>query len=115
MVTRFLDAGHRAAWAAGDEVYGGNPRLRAALEERGNGYVLDCRLPLSATDLVGMITYQESRPPRAYAPPSHSPAGQRRSVSRKGQPEPLASRPRRPAIDRAAGMPLIWANWGSPW
>lgn len=67
MVTRFLDAGHRAAWAAGDEVYGGNPRLRAALEERGNGYVLDCRLPLSATDLVGMITYQESRPP-AHTP-----------------------------------------------
>ncbi|WP_435862553.1 IS701 family transposase [Streptomyces phaeochromogenes] len=40
MVTRFLDAGHRAAWVAGDEVYGGNPRLRAALEERGTGYVL---------------------------------------------------------------------------
>ncbi|WBO68913.1 IS701 family transposase [Streptomyces camelliae] len=27
MVTRFLDAGHRAAWVAGDEVYGGNPTL----------------------------------------------------------------------------------------
>jgi SRSO17 transposase len=40
MVTRFLDAGHRAAWVAGDEVYGGNPRLRTALEERGTGYVL---------------------------------------------------------------------------
>lgn len=40
MVTRFLDAGHRAAWVAGDEAYGGNPRLRAALEERGTGYVL---------------------------------------------------------------------------
>ncbi|MFE5710641.1 transposase [Streptomyces sp. NPDC056501] len=40
MVTRFLDAGHRAAWVAGDEVYGGNPRLRAALEERGTGYFL---------------------------------------------------------------------------
>ncbi|MET9539384.1 IS701 family transposase [Streptomyces sp. NPDC006553] len=40
MVTRFPDAGHRAAWIAGDEVYGGNPRLRAALEERGTGYVL---------------------------------------------------------------------------
>lgn len=40
MVTRFLDAGHRAAWEAGDEVYGGNPRLRTALEERGTGYVL---------------------------------------------------------------------------
>ncbi|MFD4562708.1 IS701 family transposase [Streptomyces sp. NPDC058469] len=40
MVTRFLDAGHRAAWVAGDEVYGGNTRLRTALEERGIGYVL---------------------------------------------------------------------------
>ena len=40
MVARFLDAGHQAAWVAGDEVYGGNPRLRTALEERGTGYVL---------------------------------------------------------------------------
>ncbi|WP_456302037.1 IS701 family transposase [Streptomyces cyaneofuscatus] len=35
MIERFLDAGHHAAWAAGDEVYGGNPKLRAALETRG--------------------------------------------------------------------------------
>ncbi|MGW3661160.1 IS701 family transposase [Streptomyces sp. NPDC005151] len=40
MVTRFLDAGHRTLWVAGDEVYGGNPKLRTALEERGTGYVL---------------------------------------------------------------------------
>jgi SRSO17 transposase len=40
MITRFLDAGHHTSWVAGDEVYGGNPRLRAALEERGTGYVL---------------------------------------------------------------------------
>ena len=40
MVTRFLDAGHLAPWVAGDEVYGGNPKLRSALEERGVGYVL---------------------------------------------------------------------------
>lgn len=40
MVARFLDAGHRAPWVAGDEVYGGNPKLRTALEERGTGYVL---------------------------------------------------------------------------
>lgn len=39
-VARFLDAGHQAAWVAGDEVYGGNPRLRTALEQRGTGYVL---------------------------------------------------------------------------
>lgn len=31
MAARFLDAGHRAAWVAGDEVYGGNPKLRGTL------------------------------------------------------------------------------------
>jgi SRSO17 transposase len=40
MIERFLDAGHHAPWVAGDEVYGGNPHLRAALETRGTGYVL---------------------------------------------------------------------------
>jgi SRSO17 transposase len=40
MIGRFLDAGHRAPWVAGDEVYGGNPKLRAVLEQRGCGYVL---------------------------------------------------------------------------
>lgn len=40
MIERFLDAGHHIGWVTGDEVYGGNPILRAALEERGLGYVL---------------------------------------------------------------------------
>lgn len=40
MIERFLDAGHHVGWVAGDEVYGGNPKLRAALEGRGIGYVL---------------------------------------------------------------------------
>lgn len=40
MIERFWDAGHRVGWVTGDEAYGGNPRLRAALEERGIGYVL---------------------------------------------------------------------------
>ncbi|MEW2484733.1 IS701 family transposase [Streptomyces sp. NPDC048411] len=40
MIARFLDAGHRAPWVAGDEVYGGNPKLRTALEEGATGYVL---------------------------------------------------------------------------
>ncbi|MGW1800134.1 IS701 family transposase [Streptomyces sp. NPDC001984] len=40
MIGRFLDAGHRVGWVAGDEVYGGNPKLRSTLEERGIGYVL---------------------------------------------------------------------------
>jgi SRSO17 transposase len=40
MITRALDAGTPAGWVAGDEVYGTDPRLRAALEERQLGYVL---------------------------------------------------------------------------
>ncbi|KUM67155.1 transposase [Streptomyces griseorubiginosus] len=40
MIERFLDAGHHVGWVTGDEVYGGNPKLRSALEERGMGYVL---------------------------------------------------------------------------
>lgn len=40
MVTRALDAGTPARWVAGDEVYGDNPHLRAALEDRPIGYVL---------------------------------------------------------------------------
>lgn len=40
MIGRFLDAGHRVGWVTGDEVYGGNPKLRSALEERKVGYVL---------------------------------------------------------------------------
>jgi SRSO17 transposase len=40
VLTRTLDAGIRAAWVTGDEVYGANPHLRAALEARQTGYVL---------------------------------------------------------------------------
>ncbi|MFF3257018.1 IS701 family transposase [Actinacidiphila glaucinigra] len=40
MVARALDAGTPARWVAGDEVYGNNPHLRAALEARPIGYVL---------------------------------------------------------------------------
>jgi SRSO17 transposase len=40
MLARALDAGVPAAWVTGDEVYGADPSLRAALEARGVGYVL---------------------------------------------------------------------------
>lgn len=40
MIGRFLDTGHRVGWVTGDEVYGGNPKLRSALEEHRVGYVL---------------------------------------------------------------------------
>jgi hypothetical protein len=35
-----LEAGIPFSWLAGDEAYGGNPKLRAWLEERGIGYVM---------------------------------------------------------------------------
>ncbi|MFC0437855.1 transposase [Kutzneria buriramensis] len=40
MIGRALDGGVPAGWVAGDEVYGGNPTLRADLETRRLGYVL---------------------------------------------------------------------------
>ena len=40
MLARTLDAGVPARWAAGDEVYGADPGLRADLEKRETGYVL---------------------------------------------------------------------------
>jgi SRSO17 transposase len=55
MLVRALDAGVPAAWVAGDEVYGADPDLRAALEARQIGYVLaiagNRRLPTAAGPL----------------------------------------------------------------
>jgi SRSO17 transposase len=53
MIDRFLDAGHRVGWVAGDEVYGGNPRLRTVLEERGIGYVLAVACSAEITTAAG--------------------------------------------------------------
>ncbi|WP_455754121.1 IS701 family transposase [Streptomyces goshikiensis] len=40
MIAAALDAGVEAPWVTGDEAYGQDPPLRAALEARGTGYVL---------------------------------------------------------------------------
>ena len=40
MIARTLDAGVRASWVTGDEVYGADPGLRTECERRGIGYVL---------------------------------------------------------------------------
>jgi SRSO17 transposase len=40
MITRAVAAGTPAAWVAGDEVYGADPHLRAAIRRLGLGYVL---------------------------------------------------------------------------
>ncbi|MFD3591073.1 IS701 family transposase, partial [Streptomyces sp. NPDC058683] len=40
MIAAALDAGVKAPWVTGDEAYGQDPQLRAALEASGTGYVM---------------------------------------------------------------------------
>jgi len=53
MITRALDPGTPARWVAGDEVYGDNPHLRAALEDRRTGYVLAVSSTHQVTTVAG--------------------------------------------------------------
>src|SRR4051794_26256940 len=118
MLDRALDAGVPAAWVAGDEVYGADPQLRAALEARPIGYVLaiagNRRLPTAAGPLradalaaaLPRRAWQRlsARPgakgPRDYdwgcldLPRPPPPARTRR----RGGPVPPPPRPRRPAL-----------------
>src|SRR4051812_50047633 len=72
MLTRALDAGVPAGWVAGDEVYGADPDLRAALEARGVGYVLaiagNRRLPTAAGPIRADVL-AAALPRRAWPPP----------------------------------------------
>jgi len=43
MIERALDAGIPCAWVLGDEVYGSDHKLRAALERREQAFVLTVR------------------------------------------------------------------------
>jgi SRSO17 transposase len=53
MITRVLDAGTPARWAAGDEVYGADPGLRRELETRAMGYVLAVACSHQVTTAAG--------------------------------------------------------------
>jgi len=56
MIARTLDAGVPAGWVAGDEVYGADPQLREALQQRGIGYVLAVASTHRVTTSAGMQT-----------------------------------------------------------
>lgn len=53
MVERFLDAGGRAAWLTGDEVYGDDPHLRAFAESRELDYVMAIGCARHLTTVTG--------------------------------------------------------------
>ncbi|MEU8307893.1 IS701 family transposase [Actinomadura sp. NPDC048955] len=59
MITRALGAGVTADWAAGDEAYGGDPKLRKTLEDRGVGYVLAVACSHPVRTRVGKIRADE--------------------------------------------------------
>ena len=68
MITRALDAG-TACWAAGDEVYGADPGLRAGLEERQVSYVLAVAKSHQVTTAAGALpadALARRLPPRAW-------------------------------------------------
>lgn len=88
MVTRFLDAGHQAASVAGDEVYGGNPKLRDALEKRGTGYILAVACSHEVTTGTGKFRARHRRPTQPHPRRMrHSVDGQSRC--RRSFPEQL--------------------------
>jgi SRSO17 transposase len=66
MIEQALDAGVPANWVTGDEVYGDNPALRAALEARGIGYVLAVSASHHAPTAAGPVRVDRltSRLPR---------------------------------------------------
>ncbi|WP_330436306.1 IS701 family transposase [Streptomyces sp. NBC_00825] len=69
MIGRALDAGVPASWVAGDEVYGGNPHLRTALEKRQVGYVLAVARDHQITTRAGKLradTLVKRLPRRAW-------------------------------------------------
>lgn len=69
MIVRALEAGIPAGWVAGDEVYGNDPGLRRALEQRGVGYVLAVRCDAQIATAAGAYrvdTLAATLPARAW-------------------------------------------------
>ncbi|MGW5172623.1 IS701 family transposase [Streptomyces nodosus] len=69
MIHRALDAGIRASWVTGDEVYGGNPQLRESLEQRRIGYIMAVACSDQITTRAGRIradTLAAKLPERAW-------------------------------------------------
>jgi SRSO17 transposase len=71
MIIDALDAGVPAGWVTGDEVYGGDPKLRAALESRSTGYVLAVACGHRVTTATGRVradALAKTLPKRSWQP-----------------------------------------------
>jgi len=55
MITAALKAGVATSWVAGDEVYGADPKLRAAIRKTGLGYVLQVAANRRIPTSIGLI------------------------------------------------------------
>lgn len=100
LIERFLDAGHRVGWVAGDEVYGGNPKLRSALEENGLGYVLAVACSAEVTTRAGKFradTLAAKVPKRAWQKLSAGAGAKGPPLLRLGRHRPGRARPWPPA------------------
>lgn len=59
MIDRAVAAGTPAAWVAGDEVYGGDAKLRARIRAHGLGYVMQIAATRHVTTRVGKIAARD--------------------------------------------------------
>ncbi len=125
MIGRFLDAGHRVSWVAGDEVNGGNPKLRSALEEHGVGYVLAIACSAEVTTGAGKFRADALAARGAEASLAEAVGRGRRQgppLPRRGRHRPGRTPARRsPAADppqphhrRARLLPLLVTRPGAP-
>ncbi|MFJ1549196.1 transposase [Streptomyces sp. NPDC088246] len=97
MIERFLDAGHCVGRVTGDEIYGGNPKLRSALEENGLG----CFLAV----VLGLSHHRSRRVPCRHARREGAEACLAEAVGRRGSQGPPLLRLGRHRPGRARPRP----------
>ena len=89
MLERALDAGVPAAWVTGDEVYGSNRRLRMALEQRGQPFVLAVR----STEALFYFGHPGQGPAARGDHRGGAPSGGVAAPERRGRHEGARGRP----------------------
>ncbi|MFJ2399334.1 transposase [Streptomyces sp. NPDC087843] len=102
MIGRALDAGVPASWVAGDELYGGNPHLGTALEQRQIGYVLAVTRDHQIATYAGKFrAYTLRRTTPADSVPEGPSAVAQRRLKRSERATPIQPRPRKPPSRQA--------------